>query len=624
MRTAVTLMFVALAASWAFGQSPAPEPRLVPSRRTALSIPFRVNVPNAAANVHDRPVEVQLYVSANRGLAWQQAGAARSEAAKIAFNAPGDGEYWFCVKTRDAAGRIKPPGPPVAELRVLVDATPPQLRLSAWRGVNGDVTARWDATDANLDPRTFKIEFRQARTNGPWQPIAMSPPLPEARTSYADTATWKSTTAVEVQAEIADVAGNVSRQIVESGAAPSTPLGSIGSLQTGPSTPGPTTGARPNEAPRNGATGAAQEGSAPIAPGTLPASPATGPAPAAGPPLELPWQRDLPRSTPWPPEAAEASKSRSWGAPPGVPAPSPGHGAGLSDPSPVDPFTAPRSTMMDSGGTDPKLPQRLPVSAPTANSARGEVANPFTRPGGMIPDPSAVAGSASRIIEPRPWPVNSREVEVAYDLGTIPGDQVRAVELWGTADGGHTWRQFTVDQDVRSPMTVKLEAEGVYGLRLVVQRVGGPLEFPPTSGQPPEMVIEVDHTEPRCQVTRVDQLAGSRGGELAIYWEATDRRLGERPVTLRYSQRPDGPWHTIAGGLENTGSYTWQIPEHLPAEIFLRLEVRDAADNVGHFTTPRPVTPQLTRPVGRIRSVAPVNAGRFTGLPPEPKTVFFR
>jgi hypothetical protein len=242
-----------------------------------------------------------------------------------------------------------------------------------------------------------------------------------------------------------------------------------------------------------------------------------------------------------------------------------------------------------------------------------------------------MAGSATSPISvetardvPRHSFVNSRVLEIAYDLSGMPPANVRSVELWGTTDSGQSWRKIASDDDNRSPLTFKVDGDGQYGFRLLVQQQGGPPQFPPGTGQPPELVVEVDCTEPRCHLTRVDQMAEPRSGELVIAWQASDSRLAERPVTLRWSPRPDGQWRTLAASLENTGSYTWHMPDPLPEEIYLRLEVRDAADNVGQFTGERPVTPQRSTSPGRLRSVLPANPGRVTDRRREPKMYLFR
>lgn len=647
MRTdvATTLILALAAAAWHVlapraAAQVAAEPRPVPSRRTALVIPFRIA---AAANPQEQAVEVQLMVSSNRGLQWRHAGSARPEAGKIAFHAPGDGEYWFCVKTKDAAGRVRPEGPPAAELRVLVDTTRPQLRLNVWRGVDGDVTARWDATDANLSPQSFKIQYRRSGLGESWQPLPASPPS-DARGSYADTVTWKSAEPVEVQAEIADLAGNVEVQTVETSSVPSAPLGNIG---TGAE------GAAPGEgAPPVGQTGGGQNGGmtngrttntrmtndavrGPDTPSSARESVAPGPSSA---PVDLPWQTQPAKPIAWPPENAAAPpiRPRSWeisaggasssAAAPTTPSPSA---------APHDPFAAGKPSAPSAGeaaspwpsieaGGSP-FPARIggtspPAAAAQTPAARGSVTNPFApAAAGASPSAPEVAQPASRTCL-----FNSRLLELTYDLGTVPPADVRSVELWGTSDGGQSWRKVAADDDGSSPVAVTIDADGVYGFRLLVHKQGGPLEFPPASGQPPELVVEIDQTPPNCHLTRVDQLAAARSSELVIGWEAGDRRLAERPVTLRWSHSPHGPWQTIAAGLENTGSYTWPMPDGLPEQVFLRLEARDAADNLGQFTADKPITPQRAGPAGRLRGVQPAEAGRVTDLRTDPRTYLFR
>jgi hypothetical protein len=653
----------------AIAQGPRPDSRPVPSRRTALTIPFRIA---PAANPNERPVEVQLMVSANRGLQWQHAGSARPEAGKIAFNASGDGEYWFCVKTKDAGGRIHPAGPPLAELRVLVDATRPQLRLNVWRGVDGDVTARWEATDANLNPQTFKIQYRRSGTDEPWQPLAVAPPLADARGSYADMITWKSTTPVDVQVEIADLAGNVEIHTMETGPMPSAPVGGIGAApaESGASRPSAATGSPVAATPGLVAAPAGAASPAVSSPGGLSAQ---GTAQAAAPkaPLDLPWQTEPVRSIPWAPEAAQAppARPRSWelgAASPTAPSARASGPETATRAAPVDPFAArqgPSTTLPGSaaspwpavGAITSPFPSRLdaasrPAGAGAASSppaAAGHVTESLREPqsplgearprdmssqapAGTVSNPfapaatGAVSSPAAATGQRPPWLVNSRVMEVAYDLGAINAADVRAVELWGTADGGQNWRKVAADDDRRSPVVARVDADGLYGFRLLVARHSGPIELPPAVGQSPELLVEVDQTEPRCQLTRVDQMPEPRSGELVIAWQASDRRLAERPVTLCWGHNRTGPWRTIAVGLENTGSYTWHMPEGLPDEVFLRLEVRDAADNLGQFTTDRPISPQLPKPPGRLRGVQGVNAGRVTDRRAEPRTYFFR
>ena len=94
--------------------------------------------------------------------------------------------------------------------------------------------------------------------------------------------------------------------------------------------------------------------------------------------------------------------------------------------------------------------------------------------------------------------------------------------------------------------------------------------------------------------------------ELTIHWEAGDDVPDPRPISLSFSASAQGPWTPIASGLENTGSYRWRLDGRVPDRIYLRLEVRDEAGNVGTYDTAEPVALDRHRPAGRIRGVRPL------------------
>ncbi len=79
--------------------------------------------------------------------------------------------------------------------------------------------------------------------------------------------------------------------------------------------------------------------------------------------------------------------------------------------------------------------------------------------------------------------------------------------------------------------------------------------------------------------------------------------LASHPVSIAFSDHAGGPWSTIAAGLDNTGVYSWRFDNRVPEHIYLRLEVRDEAGNVGQFETADPVSLDPSRPHGRIRNV---------------------
>ncbi len=106
---------------------------------------------------------------------------------------------------------------------------------------------------------------------------------------------------------------------------------------------------------------------------------------------------------------------------------------------------------------------------------------------------------------------------------------------------------------------------------------------------------------------------GNLSDRLVIRWTAADDHLDARPVGLFYSDKPAGPWQTIATNLENTGEYSWRLVRQMPERIYLRLEVRDVAGNLATVVSPSPTVLHLPQPTGRLRSVRPVteDPGRF-------------
>jgi hypothetical protein len=206
----------------------------------------------------------------------------------------------------------------------------------------------------------------------------------------------------------------------------------------------------------------------------------------------------------------------------------------------------------------------------------------------------------------RPRMINTRLFELDYDMESVGPSGVSRVELWGTRDAGRTWRLFAVDDDNRSPISVSVDDEGVYGFRIVATSGAGLSQDLPRSGDLPSIWVGVDLTKPAARITKVDLGKGPEEGRMNIAWEAADKLLADRPVTLAFSQNPGGPWTTIATGLENSGNYQWTIDARVPPLIYLRLEVRDEAGNLAIYDRKEPVPLDQVRPSAKIREVRPV------------------
>ena len=206
----------------------------------------------------------------------------------------------------------------------------------------------------------------------------------------------------------------------------------------------------------------------------------------------------------------------------------------------------------------------------------------------------------------RPRMVNSRLFELEYDIDSVGPSGIARVELWGTRDGGKTWRSFAVNYNKRSPLLVSVDEEGVYGFRVVVTNGSGLGGIPPKSGDVPDLWIGVDLTKPTARIVSAQQGVDAEAGQLIISYRADDKMLAARPVSLSFAETHGGPWIPIASGLENTGRYAWPVDSRTPSQFFLRLEVRDEAGNVGVHETADPVTIDQARPTIRVRDVHPV------------------
>ncbi len=183
-----------------------PEP--ITTRQTLFSIPFRVNPADPAS----RDVAgVQLYVSGDRGATWSPYSRVEPARGSFLFRAGGDGEYWFLLRTLDRSGRLRPQGPARPGMRVVVDTSPPQMRLDAGQGDAGQVTTRWEITDPNLNPESLKIQYRTGPYE-PWQTVAIdrqsnraSGPVQTGEVSWWPQAAFDR---LEIRGEVADSAGN--------------------------------------------------------------------------------------------------------------------------------------------------------------------------------------------------------------------------------------------------------------------------------------------------------------------------------------------------------------------------------------------------------------------------------
>ena len=165
---------------------------------------FRSIEPAALQRLNAR--ELQLHVSKDGGATWELSQALPPDSARFEYQAAGDGEYRFAVKTLDGRNQLHPPvGQYETGLIVVVDTLPPLLELSLQQLSPGRVQLTWNAADSHLDVSTLKIEYQQPGSQE-WEPVEVSP-------KATGQIPWNVAQAgqVKVRGSIADTATNVGR-----------------------------------------------------------------------------------------------------------------------------------------------------------------------------------------------------------------------------------------------------------------------------------------------------------------------------------------------------------------------------------------------------------------------------
>ncbi len=110
--------------------SSVPASSAIPCNQRSFSIPFDVRSDGGA----DPPKEIELLYSSDRGTRWFSVKRVPVDVKKFEFTAPDDGEYWFVFRTITVSGQIKATNFSGPQLRVLVDTTLPDAKISGLSG----------------------------------------------------------------------------------------------------------------------------------------------------------------------------------------------------------------------------------------------------------------------------------------------------------------------------------------------------------------------------------------------------------------------------------------------------------------------------------------------------------
>lgn len=203
--------------------------------------------------------------------------------------------------------------------------------------------------------------------------------------------------------------------------------------------------------------------------------------------------------------------------------------------------------------------------------------------------------------------VNTTKFNINYQVEEVGPSGVGGVDLFITEDNGGKWFLYGTDEDRQSPIAVEVPRDGQYGFALRARSGVGLAQDPPQPGDVPAINVVVDRRPPQVDLKPLRQV---NPRQIEITWTATDEALADLPIALSCAERPTGPWRQISSWRENDGKFTWTIDSQASQQIYVRLEVRDAAGNVARVDTPEPLLVDLTRPTARIVDVESVETPR--------------
>lgn len=516
-------------------------------------VPFNADVLSADIAA----TEVLLYVSGDKGDSWQLYQRQVPAAKRFAFRAAIDGEYWFAIRTlmsNESEPKTEGLQP---ELKVVLDTKKPELDLSAALLSPNEAGVVWGIKDANLDPNTLRMEYRTSSV-GVWQPILPNAVKPIEQ-GYTGETTWQlsqSAESMDIRASVKDAAGNETR-IVDTikpvrhitnavGQAPNPELAGTVDV-TAPARKGdvfltPQRAAEPAIAHRSGPEG---------------------------------WQSVQPQKQNGPIQVDN------------VPSAPIIENHTLQSPSDVVNRQLSSNEVLTSAS--PAQPQP-PVASQATVAQQPPVAT-------QTPVPQAAPTQAHMSA--------SRQFHLDYDVEATNGNNVARVSLWTTVDNGQTWTLYGEDPDKISPFLVDVAQDGIYGFRMLIENSDGIAPRPPQSGDSADVWIHVDSALPTARIVSARFGRNANLGQLQIYWDAADENLADQPITLLYSDQPNGPWRVIAEQITNTSRFDWNVKESVPSDFYLQLEVRDKAGNIARDTLRDPISRDGLAPRGVIKDVRP-------------------
>lgn len=517
-------------------------PELIRTTQRQFAIPFRLPKP---ATPDAQAQQVEMSVSTDFGLTWTPAGSTSPPNSSIPFEANTDGEYWFRIRAIDQKSRAR--GGEGPDARVLVDAAAPRLSGRVWKGTDGEIVCRYAAADDSIEMDSILFQYRQK--SGDWKSIATEPVLSRRSPAHliGEEIWWagQEVDGLTVKISVADSAGHrTTKTFSMLPADPNVSQADLASEIIAPPLPSPLAKSK-----RQTKSVVVKNSNSKMKTTGADWQPTLGNSWSSGEPIA--------RTQQSPPQAGIIGRSNE-----------------VNSAAPILTISSP--TLADA------IEEKLRTPHSSQNRETGFVAE--------------YQGSPLHLMRMR-----SFSWEYSFDVPEDLQGPFRA-ELWSTRDGGHSWERIAVDEDTSSPIDVTFQEEGLFGCRLeIVKDVSGS-PIPPRAGESPSTWVGIDTTPP--QVTNLDVVMADENNTdaFAIRYTVDDPLAVPNSVRLSYSPHKTGPWATIATDQSSDGTFTWKPHRSLPSRVFVRIEMPDAAGNIGERITPEPITLRTARFIGRLGS----------------------
>lgn len=264
----------------------------------------------------------------------------------------------------------------------------------------------------------------------------------------------------------------------------------------------------------------------------------------------------------------------------------------------VPPVRPPAASAPPGPAVAAEEPKQKPIAktwVPAPNATYSPAAAPSTTA-------TASASKSKTVVGPLLRHTNQRRIALNYEAKTGPSG-IGIVQLWMTRDEGRTWQKMAETVEAKPPFPIELPSDdGIYGFILVVRSKAGLGRPDPRPGDAPDVRVELDTTPPEGELTKVEA-DPRRKDMLFLMWKAQDKNLTQAPITLKWTDKPGGEWKVIAENLPNTGKHPWIMPEGLPYQVYLKMEIRDLAGNVSVAESEEPVVIDLQEPVVKVGEI---------------------